>query len=170
MRRQSMLLVSLILSLFPFIAQAQQSQYNIKQDDPSTGTNLKRAVVNSGLPINKRYEQFTDEEKASLAQLYERLDEGDEPPFPKAGLRPIFEALRKAEDRYQARGDLSLIATIDANGDVTEVKSIGTLDASMVNFAASLLMLTKFKPAKCKGEACTMQYPFRMNFELVHIR
>ncbi|MFZ6801338.1 hypothetical protein [Undibacterium sp. Di24W] len=50
----------------------------------------------SAIPINKTYGELTVEQKATLHGYYDRIELGDEPPFPINGLKSIYEALRKA--------------------------------------------------------------------------
>jgi hypothetical protein len=47
---------------------------------------------------------------------------------------------------------------------LSEVKAIGSPSPEMTQFAASVLLLTKFKPAICGGQPCKMDYPFRFAF------
>ena len=159
------LLVSLLLATQPSQAQPEKPSYGIRDLDPPTGSVIRREVVKgSVLPINKRYEELTAEEKATLNQYYERVDPGDEPPFPVEGLRPIYDAMRKAQNKLGVAGELILLATVGANGEVTEVKALGSPSEEMTKFAASVLFFTKFKPAICGGKPCQMQFPFAFNF------
>src|SRR5262245_6038659 len=71
------------------------------------GTILKKDIRgNSKIPLNKTYGELTPEQRAELHAQYEALPEGDEPPFPENGIKPIFSAIRKAQRIRQARGEL----------------------------------------------------------------
>jgi hypothetical protein len=62
----------------------------------STGTILKKELRwRSKIPLNKTYGELTPEQKAVLFAMYESIPEGDEPPFPLTGLKPIFSAIKK---------------------------------------------------------------------------
>jgi hypothetical protein len=157
------------MTLLTLSAQAQTSkpEYVIKEDEPRTGSLIRRnAVHGSSIPINKRYDELTAEEKASVNQDYEKIEPGDEPPFPLDGLRPVYDAVRKIQGKLQVRGELYLIVTVGADGKATEVKVIGSPSPEMVRGAASVMLLTKFKPAQCRGQPCRMDFPFHFDFRL----
>ncbi|MBL8302665.1 MAG: hypothetical protein JNM26_07830 [Ideonella sp.] len=117
------------------------------------------------VPLNRTYAELTAGEKAIVHGWYDAIAPGDEPPFPAEGLKPIYEALSKGQDRLEAWGELFLIASVEANGKVSEVKAIGAPGAAMVQFAATVLILTRFKPAVCGGRPCRMEFPLRQYFE-----
>jgi hypothetical protein len=147
------------------LAQTAKSEYRIKEDEPRTGSYIRRDTVrDSPIAINKRYSELSPEERAWLNQQYERIEPGDEPPFPREGLKPIFAAIGKAQAQLFVTGDLELVATVNAAGDVTEVTVIGSPSPEMTKFVASVLFETKFKPAICQRQPCRMQYPFQMRF------
>ena len=142
-----------------------KSDTEIEQDAPNTGSMLKRKVMRGGsLPVNKRYEQFSDDEKQLFHDRYERIEPGDEPPFPADGMRPLFDAIIKANQRLDARGVLYLVADVDAAGVVTNVSVESDTDQRMIEFAARALLVTRFKPAVCKGRPCKMQFPLAFEF------
>jgi hypothetical protein len=95
--------------------------------------------------------------------MYEAIPEGDEPPFPLEGIKPIFNVVKKAQSKRAARGQLDLAVMVGADGMPTKVENYSSVsDQEMVNIAASVLMATKFKPAVCKGSPCVMPFPFKV--------
>jgi hypothetical protein len=151
----------------PTSSQPLKPEYTIRADDPPVGSRIKRVEVSgSALPINKRYHELTPAEKTILHGYYESIATGDEPPFPAEGLRPIHDAIRRAQAKLLVRGELLLIVEVSSTGLPTEVKAIGAPSPEMVQFAASVLLLTKFKPAVCGGTPCKMQFPFRYSFSV----
>ena len=155
----------ILASIWSSGVKAQTPEYGIKDDRPAPGSALRPyAVKGSALPINKTYEQLSAEEKQAINNWYEYIAPGDEPPFPLEGLRPIYDALRKAQAKLLVNGELYIFATVDATGQVTSTKIIGNPSPEMTNFAASLLLLTKFKPAVCGGKPCVMDFPLRQMF------
>lgn len=142
-------------------------QYGIKEDTPRTGTNLRRyAVKPAPIPINRRYDQLSATDRAVLHSWWEAIPQGDEPPFPVDGLRPIHDAVRRAQERLQVRGELALVATVGPDGEVVSVTAVGSPSPEMTKFAATVLTLTKFKPAVCSGKPCQMDFPVHYKFEL----
>jgi hypothetical protein len=150
------------------MAQSARPEYKIKADDPPIGSHIRRDAVSGGpaIPINKRYHELSAEERAIVHGWYESIAPGDEPPFPLDGLKPIHNAVRQGQARYLINGKVFVIATVGSRGDVAEVKVIGSPDADMTKFIASVLMLTKFKPAVCGGQACKMDFPLAWAFQV----
>lgn len=128
----------------------------------STGTIIKKDIRwESKIPLNKTYGELTDEQKAELHKMYESLPAGDEPPFPEAGMKPIFNAIKKAQRILQSRGTLDLAVTVGPDGKAIKVENFSSVrTGQMTDHAQEVLLLTKFKPAVCHGEPCTMQFRF----------
>ena len=146
-------------------AQTSSPQYGIKDAVAPLGSNIKRYVTEgSQIPINKTYGELSLEEKMSVNRYYEKIEPGDEPPFPSEGLRPIQSAIAKVQSRLLVTGELILVVSVGADGNATEVKAVGSPSPEMTQAAASIILLTKYKPAICKGQPCKMDYPFRFNF------
>jgi hypothetical protein len=142
-------------SFFAVAASAQSQtvagtpQYGIKEDMPRTGSHIRRdAVRPTNIAINRGYADLSPEERQRFLENYENLPAGDEPPFPVEGLRALLDPILKAQQKLLVKGDLFLIATIDAKTKV----------------AASIFYLTKFKPAVCGGSGCQMEFPLRLSF------
>jgi hypothetical protein len=148
----------------PALAQTSEPQYSVR-DESRTGSAIRRNVTSPAqVPINKTYDELTPEQKQSLNGYYESMGPGDEPPFPAQGLKPIYAALGRIQQRLLVSGELFLIATVDREGNVVEVKAVGDPDPVMTKAAATVLSLTKFKPALCNAVPCRMDYPFRFQF------
>jgi hypothetical protein len=94
---------------------------------------------------------------------YESIAPGDEPPFPLDGLKPV---VWKGQAKLLGTGELFLIATVEANGVVAQVKAIGSPSPEMTKFASTVLLLTKFKPAVCAGRPCKMDFPLWYSFRV----
>jgi len=137
----------------------------------TTGTILHRDLVwNSKIPLNKTYEQFSDEEKAELSALYESMAPGDEPPFPAAGMRPVFNSIKKGQQIVRARGQLNMVVTVSPEGKALAVADRGGVGGAnamqMSQFAQSVLLMTKFKPAVCSGKPCQSEFPFVLDLRM----
>ncbi len=145
--------------------QEKESQFTIKESVPSTGSNIRRNAITAELvPLNKTYSELSPSEKAVIHGFYERLEPGDEPPFPAEGLKPLYETVGKAQEKLLASGQLILVAEVASTGEVTQVKALRSPDPRMTKVVAAALFATKFKPAVCSGNPCTMEYPFRFDF------
>ena len=144
-----------------------QTQYGIRENESRLGTNIKLYAAGPvRYPINKRYSEFTAEERASFNEYYEAMAESDEPPFPKEGMHEMLSYLTKAQAKLLVTGPLHLVAAVDSVGKVQSVRSVGSPGKSMTSFATQLLLLTAFKPALCKGVACAMEFPLYIEFKV----
>jgi hypothetical protein len=94
-----------------------------------------------------------------LPARWKSTAQGDEPPFPLEGLKTILDPIRKGQQRLQETGALQLVATVSPQGDVASVAVLATPNKRLSDFAAQVLLLTRFKPAKCGGVACRMDFP-----------
>jgi len=137
-----------------------------RQDAVRRIDSIARQIDVQGSPAasSKRYSELTAEEKASLNQYFENIEPGDEPPYPSEGMKPIYDAIQAGQNKLLVSGELMLKAAVNATGEVTEVKAAGSPSPEMTKFAASVVFLTKFKPAMCQGQPCKMEFPFRFVF------
>jgi len=143
--------------------------YELKQVEASIGTNIpRRQVWGSKVPMNRRYEQLTADEQASVKSVYEAMAPGDEPPYPAEGLVPIFKAVRTISDYRFSPGEVSIFVDVDSKGEAVGASIIKSPDAKLTTALANVLMLTKYKPAVCGGTPCRMSYPFRITFSTVY--
>ena len=137
--------------------------FRLRQSEPSTGTHIPRTNVSgSQVPLNRTYGQLTDAQKRIVKQQYEPMAEADEPPFPVDGLGPLMRAAQQVVQLTQETGELSLVAHIDSTGQATSVDVLRAGDAVLARRVASVLMLTKYKPAVCGGRPCAMDFPLRL--------
>ena len=149
-------------------AQSDPPQFAMREDGKYIDPNSiwRYAARTTKIPLNRKYQDLTREQREVLASAYVSMLEGDEPPFPEQGLQPLVLALTKAQDSFRVRGSLLLIVDVDSSGQATSVSTFSSPDQRMTQFASALLLLTKYKPAVCSGQPCRMQYPFHMGFGL----
>jgi hypothetical protein len=150
---------------------------NASSEDPSFGMAhdgtlmdphgiWRYAAASNRIPLNRTYQQLTEEQRLALLSFYEAMSPSDEPPFPVEGLRSIVEPLVIAQRTLLASGKLALVADVDSLGVVTSVKAYGSPSPAMTKFASQVLLLTNFKPALCSGSPCKMQFPFYLEFKV----
>ena len=156
---------AMLLASWPAAAEPAAS-FSLR-GDYSTGSSIRDVLAKSSkIPLNKRYNELTDEQRQVLHSYYVALGPGDEPPFPSEGLEPLVKLLHRAQLKLKVTGPLYLIATVGPDGKPTEVSAVGSPSEEMTRFAASAVMLTAFKAAKCSGEPCKMQYPLALQFTM----
>ncbi|MGO5000515.1 hypothetical protein [Oceanisphaera sp. W20_SRM_FM3] len=152
----------------PAVAQsAKQDPEGVRIDTTSVLSRIRKfAILPGPIPLDRRYQEFTAEEKARVHAAYERIPDGDEPPFPADGLKPVYDALLKGQEHLMVAGKLRVVATVDAAGTVQSVAAFESPAAGVTRLAATILMLTKFKPASCTGKPCQMDFPLEFEFVL----
>jgi hypothetical protein len=147
-------------------AQLSTPQYVIADDTARTGSILRRQQgAEFPIPVKRRYDQLTPEQKAIVHSWYEHLEPGDEPPFPADGLAPLYDAIQRGQRKLMVRGELQMAVTVEPGGKATEVQVLKSPSPEMTQFAASVLLLAKYKPAVCKGQPCRMQFPLSLRFD-----
>jgi hypothetical protein len=137
----------------------------------TTGTIIHRDLEwKSKIPLDKTYAEFSPAEKATLHAMYESMPPGDEPPFPVDGMRPVFDSIRKGQQIVRSRGKLNLVVTVGADGTATEVANLGGVGGvnalEITQYAESVLLMTRFKPAVCGGRPCKSQFPFHLDLKM----
>jgi hypothetical protein len=159
-------IAGLILCGAPYAtAQDQPEQHTLKDGEARTGSKFRDVLVRSGgIPLNMRCDQLNDEQKVQLKAPYANMGEGDEPPFPAAGLAAMLSEVQKAGAILYARGLMRMHANVNAQGKVTTVAVMKSIDSRLDMCVAGVLMRTPFKPALCRGEPCAQEYLFLMNF------
>lgn len=145
------------------------TRHSMREDEPALGTRIKRTVVSgSNLPFDLRYDQLSPDQRQYFHSLYERVADGDEPPYPLNGLKDIYGPLSAAQRKLLVEGDLDITATVGSDGAVQRVSVHKAPSKAMGDFASKMLMATPFKPARCSGQPCRMDFPVSGSFMRVH--
>lgn len=138
-----------------------QDGYRLKADDPPTGSRIRLDAARfAPYPLDRKYEDFTVKEREAFKRFYEPMPEDDEPPFPRSGLASLILDVRDAAMKRQAKGPLVLVATVNAAGNVEKVDIFSSPDEQLARYTATKLVRTPFKPARCAGQPCRMEFPF----------
>lgn len=159
----------LILGLFTGRGHGSEiaPKFSIKEVEASTGSKFRRDVVSSGaVPLNLRYEQMSEAQQNSLKAVYEHMGPNDEPPFPAAGLSAIVTEMSEAQSMLQVQGRLRLHAHVNAEGRVTSIAFVESVDRQFDVYVAGILSRTVFKPARCAGLPCAQDYLFAWTLTL----
>ena len=119
--RPPLILLAAMLVCPPLLAYKTPA-LNYKEDTPATGTHIRRdALRDSWLPLNQTYAELSEEYKARLRAVYSSMAADDEPPFPVRGLGPSIVQLREVHRRIGGGGEMKLILSVDAEGNVGDV-------------------------------------------------
>ena len=145
---------------------ATMPRYTLREDTAPVGSNIPRAVMrDSLLPFNLGWQELSPAQRLVMKSHYETMADNDEPPFPKAGLRAIYDAMNKVARRTGDRGPVRLDLTIDSDGQVASVAVITSPSAGFTQGMAREMLEVPFKPAVCAGQPCRMAFPVRADLQ-----
>ena len=149
-------------------ARSEPAQHAINQDGRyiNPRSDWRYVARSTHIPINKKYHELTPEEKLLISTFYESMLPGDEPPFPRDGMKPVLQALAEAQKRLLVSGTLYLLVDVDRTGKAQNITAHGSPSPAMTRVASYILLSTPFKPALCAGAHCAMQFPFMLEFKV----
>lgn len=170
MRIGSVLLALCLQATFPALAQPTSTpqRYNLKEGAKLFGVSLGAPIGNaiSRVPFDRPYSQLTPEQQFEIRSAYVEMVEADEPPFPLEGLAAIYDPIMQGQQRLLATGAFNADVEIDREGNAVAVAVYKSPSQKVTEFVSSILLLTKFKPAVCRGEPCAMGFPVRVDFKV----
>lgn len=143
-------------------AQAGAASFDIKQDEPETGSSLRQKIGSANVPLDKTYGQLNASSLQKVHDSFPNLSTGDEPPFPEASLRPLVSVLSELRFNVQGVAHASLVVKVNAAGQVQSVTLKDANDDSLKEAAIQVLAQAKFKPARCGGSPCDMDFPLHI--------
>jgi hypothetical protein len=135
--------------------------YSVQEDVPETGSNITKRTVFWPIPVDKRYEELTSEERQVVRDEYVRLGARDEPPYPREGMTPILSEVARIQRTNRGPGLLHLAVRVDARGEPQGVAILSTPDVPIAHGVSYALMKTRYKPAMCDGAPCAGDYSFK---------
>ena len=154
--------VGAVLALSACATHAQQ--YRMKEDEPRTGTLLKRDIARATIPYDMSYADLPDAVKARLRAMYAEMGPEDEPPFPATGYGHLMRTLAEVRRKVRIEGIFDLGVMVGPDGRATEIKVYRSPDPKLATVVANVLVLEKYKAALCGGTPCTQEFPFVVNF------
>ncbi|MBA5686116.1 energy transducer TonB [Rugamonas apoptosis] len=143
----------------------ERPSYGVRQEQPDLGTNIKHdAAYGFNVPPGLSYAQLSPEQQQLVKQPYHILLEDDEPPYPIKGPEAIAKAFMEMHAKARVRGKFRINVQIDSDGTPLSVAVLEAPEPELGRIAGSVLMLTKFKPARCGGKPCAMRYTYNTDF------
>ena len=128
------------------------------------GTMIPQPVITGRVPFDKTYAELSSAQKAAIAQDYESLASDDEPPFPAYGLSHMTTYLTRFADKVKPVGQFLAAVDVSPDGHARGVTVYKSPDPQLTHLVSTLMANEAFKPAKCKGSPCAMQYVLRLDF------
>jgi hypothetical protein len=151
----------------PAPAELPDARFALESDRSSmVGSHIRSRGVSGTVPFNKSYSELTPDQQAGVKRQYLALEEGDEPPYPLHGLKPIYDWIKQAHGKLLVDGDLRLDVLVGKDGNALSVTTIGSPTPEMTKFATIVVGREKYKPAVCRGAPCDMIFRFAMKFEV----
>jgi len=166
---KSISILVLALAVCASVAAAEEQRYQLKPEDKNIfGFTYGSRDGNAEyvMPFDKAYAQLTSAQQARLKLAYVEMGEMDEPPFPIAGLKAIYEPITEGQQRLHASGLFRADVEVNELGEPTAIAVYRLPSRAVTRFVSSVVLLTKFKPALCSGTPCKMGFPVRITFAM----
>lgn len=107
----------------------------------------------------KPYRALSAQDMAGYKQLWPTAGFADEPPYPVEGTAEVLQLALERARELNAREDLIVVADVNEQGQVTDVRPRRYSDDQLFKSVTWLLVDTKFQPARCGGTPCRSQFP-----------
>jgi hypothetical protein len=153
-----------VIAVFSGVASAAQNQTG-GLVIPHIGTRLIPVPNETQLPFDKPYEKLTAAEKNLVRSKYESLGPNDEPPYPIGGMHTLSDEVAKVQQRVLANGRFQAAAHVEANGRASKVSIYALPDERLKDVLSYILLNAQYKPAKCNGKPCAMDFLVDFNLE-----
>ncbi|MBA4285381.1 MAG: hypothetical protein C0434_07590 [Xanthomonadaceae bacterium] len=122
--------------------------------------------VSDQLPIDKPWDQLLASQQALFRRSwYEDMPDTDEPPYPINGPAEIIADIIKIRQALAVTGQLFATVLVDESGKAVQVTFHQIPDERLRQVLGYALLKPPFKPARCGGRACVMEYPVMASFE-----
>ncbi len=135
---------------------------------PRIGTRYipETQAASENVPVDKRWDELLPSQQALFKRSwYEDMPLADEPPYPVNGPSEILSDIIKIKQALQFSGVLFATVLVDESGKAVQVTFHQIPDEKLRQVLGYAMMKPQFKPAKCAGKPCVMEYPVMASFE-----
>ena len=147
------------------LAALDKRTYRIQNTSTRVGSFIPTATGTS--PVSgARWSDLSEGEKQIVRERYTTLAEGDEPPYPIEGMRPVMAAMTgtsRVDPGFEGNVRMNVLVGVD--GKPKSVTAIGKLPPEAARYMTSIVMMTFYKPAVCSGKPCEMMFPYAFHYE-----
>jgi hypothetical protein len=143
------------------------AEFSLLSDDEAVGSHIRNKVVYGPLPLDQGFDELTPEQQRFVRSYYPALDAGDDPPYPLRGGKELYKLLVSMIRHIGVKDEILVYVAVDADGNVSSVTTISTLDAKQKDLIATAAGLLKYKPAQCSGLPCAGVVPFNLGMRPV---
>lgn len=138
------------------------AQFDIKQDEPETSSLMRQKIGSANLPLDKAYNQLNANSLQRVRESFPNLGPNDEPPFPESSFKSLISSLSKLRFKFEGVAHVNLVVKVNAAGQVQNVTPLATNDDSLMHVVTEAVGRMKFKPARCNGVPCDMDFPLEI--------
>ena len=124
---------------------------------------MEPLVKGGAVPFNKGYKDLSPAEQREVRDWFRILQDDDVPPYPVKGSAEIYKAISAAHGAYHDNGQLWMDVLIDEQGTPRDVMVRRTPGKEVSEFAAKILLVSKYSPALCAGKPCALRFPVRVD-------
>ena len=148
---------------------AEERRYQLRPDEKNIfgfAYTPREGNAEFVMPFDKPYAELNVAQQKRLKSAYVEMGDGDEPPYPAAGLKAIYEPVTEGQQTLHVKGTFDAEVEVDERGDPTTVTVHRSPNRTVTRFISQIVMLTKFKPAVCAGAPCKMIFPVNIEFTM----
>lgn len=116
------------------------------------------------LPTNLTYYGLNATQRKYVRGLFENLPADHEPPYPVNGLSDIYWPFYQVQVIIGEKGKLSMSLNVNAQGKVDGVRFSKAPSRQVRKLAEKIAADLRFKPARCGGTPCAMEFPVELLF------
>lgn len=135
----------------------QRGDYQITHNDPSYGFGEPELAATHSPLSGGPWTALSAGERQTFKSGYKALEDGDEPPYPLDGLRPMISAISTLQGTFfDHYGQVRMNVLVGADGKAKSATTVGRVRDDVARYVGQTLMLTPYKPALCHGKPCDM--------------
>lgn len=142
------------------------ARFSLSSANAPVGSHIPSKIAHGSVPLDLGFDELTPEQQRFVRAYYPALDVGDGPPYPVKGGKELYTGLATLAGRLRLQEDVLLYVAVDADGKVTSVTTLGTLDPQIKRTIGTAAGLLKYKPARCGGQPCPGVVPFNLKLTL----
>ena len=152
--------LALASSLLVAATAATAASYELRQSRPDAGSNIRRSSGATSFPLDRAYEDMSEQERADYRSAFKLASTTDDPPHPVSALKPLADHLARLQTMLQLTGELVVTVHVAADGTPKTVSVVKSPNPDFERLVVLTLMDTRYSVPKCAGQACEMDLPF----------
>jgi len=152
--------LALASSLFIAATAATAASYEVRQSRPDAGSNLRRVIGATSFPLDRTYEDMSEQERSDYRSAFKLASTADEPPHPVTTLKPLADHLARLQAMLQLTGELLVTVHVGTDGSPKTVSVVKSPNPDFERLVVLTLMDARYSVPKCAGQACEMDLPF----------